>query len=138
MKKILAFIMAAVLMLSMVALTGCGKDNTNVYADLDEFDSYVSADSTIIGEWIETSNTSSADEVSWVFMESTTLHIREVHGANSFTDVSAFNYNDETGELSYYVFNENKAFECKAEISGAKMTLTYDSGEVKTLEKKAN
>lgn len=133
MKRIFAFTLAIVMMLSVFALAGCKKDTTNLYADLEEFDSYVSEDSAILGEWKETST---ADEQVWAFYKSTTLHLTETVDGVSFTTVCTFNFNDETNVLSFYVLTKREAYTYNVVIDGTSMTWTSaDGAETRTFEK---
>lgn len=134
MKKIFAFTLAIVLAFSVFALAGCNNGPKNLYEDFEEFDSYVSADSMILGQWKETSTT---DEWEWTFFDSTTLHKTSIIDGVSRSTVCTFNYNDETGALSFYDISGKQEYAYNVVLSGKTMTWTSaDNTETKTFEKK--
>lgn len=131
MKKILAFVMAGILVLSLFTLAGCKKEK-NLYKDLEGFDSYVSEDANILGVWKETSTT---DEIEWTFYDTTTLHMTK-RADYSVTTVCTYNYNEEAKTLSIYVFTNKTIYDYTVDINGVKLTLTNVSdGVERTFEK---
>lgn len=131
MKKILAFVMAVVLVLSLFTLAGCKKEK-NLYKDLEGFDSYVSEDADILGVWKETSTT---DEVEWTFYDTTTLHM--TRSANSsVTTVCTYNYDEQANTLSIYVFSNKTIYDYTVDISGVELTLTSKSDGAERIFKK--
>lgn len=134
MKRIFAFTMAVLMVISMVALTGCNKEpSNNLYEDFKDFDSYVSEDSQIIGKWKETSTT---DEMVATFFATTTLHLTKTINGLSYSTVCTFNFNDETKVLSYYVFTGEEEHTYNVAFEGDTMTWTSEDGaETRTFEK---
>lgn len=139
MKKILAFALAVMVVLSLFAFVGCSNGDEkvenaeNVNSNIEGFESYVSDDSAILGTWKETST---SDEFEWTFFSSTTLHITETIGESSYSTVCAYNFNDETGELEYYVMTTKKTMNYTATIDGVNMELrSADGNDVRTFEK---
>lgn len=133
MKKIFAFTLAIVMMLSMCLLTGCKKDDNNLYADLENFESYVAEDSEILGKWKETST---ADEYTCTFYDSTTLHLTKTVSGVSTSTVCTFNFNDKTGVLSYYIFTADETHTYNVTIEGTSMIwVSEDGAETRTFEK---
>ena len=104
MKKSLAILFVILMTVSCLFLTACGEETykpENAFEDLDVFDSYVDPYSAIIGNWFEELPEDSEKEtIEWDFFDTTTLHIIETTDGISYSTVSAFNYNEETGELS--------------------------------------
>lgn len=137
MKKLFSLILVLVMIMSCFALAGCGKKSKNLYEDLDEFDSYVADDALILGEWMENlSSEAKSDKTQWGFYDTTTLHITETKDGVSMTTVCTYNYSEETGELSYYMFQNKNVYKVTAEIDGNKMTFKDENGvAVKTFEK---
>ncbi|MGN0453187.1 MAG: hypothetical protein ACI4GZ_05235 [Ruminococcus sp.] len=127
MKRFLALSMVVMLFASLFVFAGCEKKPTNLYADLENFDSYVSEDSNILGEWELESDEL---DVVWGFFNTTTLHITEQVGENQYTTVCTFNFNDDTNDLKVYFLSKEEEVDYAAEIIGDKLTLTATDDEV--------
>lgn len=134
MKKIFAFTLAVLMIFSIFALAGCEKAGTkNIYknSDLGGFKTHVSEDADIIGDWKQVEGPmASVDEVMWHFFPTTGMHITEKKGEISTSTVCAYNFNDETNELSYYVCSgdTHPVHEFNVSIDGDNMVLTAKDG----------
>ncbi len=136
MKKLTSLIMAIILVATLFILTGCNdtgaetpetnNDDTVVIGD---FVSHVDSESSIIGKWVEISGNSNADKYTWLFMKSTTLHMTETYDDVSTSTVCAYNFNEETGELSYYVYNESQEYNVLITFKGDRMVVSSTEGE---------
>ena len=133
MKRIFALALILCMAFSLCSLSGCkDKDAVkNIYADLEEFDSYVPKGSDIIGIWVMTSP--SADE-EWQFFGNTTLHMTKIDGKIKTTTVCTYNY-DGQGLLKAYVLNNKEAYSYNVELKDNKLSLTDSEGVVYTFVK---
>ncbi len=136
MKRIFAFALLLCMVFSLCTLTACDNDKPskayeNIYADFEEFDSFVPKDSDIIGTWAMTSP--STDE-EWQFFANTTLHMTKITGDVRMTDVCTYNYDGE-GNLSAYIFNDSKAHSYTVMIEGKVLTVTDSEGVKSTFVK---
>lgn len=137
MKRFFALVLILCLAFSVMTLAGCKDNNTvkeveNIYADFEEFDSYVPAGSEIIGTWVMTSPTQDSE---WQFFANTTLHMTKIYGETRTSSVCTYNYDGE-GNLSAYVFNDSKAYTYTVELNGNNLTVTDSEGVVYTFTKK--
>ncbi len=135
MKKIFAFTLAVLMIFSVFALAGCKKtETTNIYenADLGGFKTHVSEDSQIIGDWKQLEPASTADETVWHFFATTGMHITETKSGISTSTICAYNYSDETNELSYYICsgNTHPVYDFNVSVVGDNMELTAKDGSV--------
>ncbi len=134
MKKLLAILFVVLMTVSCLFLTACGKETykpENAFEDLEAFDSYVDPYSAIIGNWYEVlPEDSDKETIEWDFFDTTTLHIIETADGISYSTVSAFNYNEETGELSYYMLQDKNIYKAQVEITSEGMTFKDENGEV--------
>ncbi|MBQ9743263.1 MAG: hypothetical protein IJV88_06305 [Ruminococcus sp.] len=145
MKKILAFVLAILVVTSLFALSGCKKapapvpeyarTTNNIHEnEFDDFETHVDADSEIIGEWLETST---GDEVIWTFFASTTLHLTyRSKDATAFSTIGCYNFDDESGELLIRIQNESEHpslvrgdYTYTAKLEEGSMTLTSADGK---------
>lgn len=133
MKKIYAFMLALCMILSAFGLSAC-KDSktTNIYADLEEFDSYVDEDSDIIGTWVMTSPDTNYE---WQFFTNTTLHQTKINGDIRSTTVCTFNYDGE-GTLKIYGLSAKEESQYTAKIDNNTLTLTDANNGKITFDKK--
>lgn len=137
MKRIFAVLLLLCTVFSLCTLTACEGGNTkvdpekNIYADFEEFDSYVPSGSDIIGTWAMTSPETNRE---WQFFANTTLHMTRTDDGVSMTDVCTYNYDGE-GNLSAYIFNDGKAHNYTVAIEGEVLTVTDSEGVKYTFEK---
>lgn len=134
MKKILAILFVVLMTISCLFLTACGRDEykpENLYEDLEAFESYVDPYSAILGNWREDLAEGAEEEtIEWDFYDTTTMHITKTIDGISYSTVSAFNYNEETGDLSYYMLQDKSTHSYKVEITSETMTFKDANGEV--------
>ncbi len=136
MKKFLSLILALCLCLSVFVLTGCknkegGKEGAEGYKENYNFNAYVDKDADILGVWEETlSEESKSDRTVWRFEDTTTLNIVETVGGHSLTIVAAYNYNQETKELTYMILDTKKEYNVKVSFDGEAMFFTDENGEL--------
>jgi len=159
MKKTLSLILVCILALSVLALTGCKKNNDTSdqltgperYKEKYGFEAHVEEDSEIIGEWIEESDKdSNSAKIVWKFEDNGTLFVVEaLKEPNTYaTTDGAFNYNEKDGKIEYLLL-ATKGLNEKAEpipntihekatvsIDDDKMTFTYEDGTTDTFIKK--
>ncbi|MBQ2825319.1 MAG: hypothetical protein IJF19_03495 [Clostridia bacterium] len=136
MKRIFAFTLLLCMVFSLCTLTACGGDKPskaeeNIYADFEEFDSYVPKGSDIIGTWKMTSPSTDRE---WQFFANTTLHMTKTVDGVSMTDVCTYNYDGE-GNLSAYIFNDGKAHSYTVMIEDKVLTITDSEGVKSTFVK---
>lgn len=135
MKKVLSFVLLLCMAFSLCVLTGCKNNSVdhteNIYADLEEFDSFVPSDSDIIGTWTMTSPDSDQE---WRFFANTTLHQTKITGETRMSTVCTYNYDGE-GNLKIYVFNTETESAYTVEIQGSNLTLTDKDGAKSTFTK---
>lgn len=135
MKRIFAFTLLLCMVFSLCTLTACGdkpsKAEENIYADFEEFDSYVPKGSDIIGIWKMTSPSTDRE---WQFFANTTLHMTKTVDGVSMTDVCTYNYDGE-GNLSAYIFNDGKAHSYTVMIEDDVLTVTDSEGVKSTFVK---
>lgn len=100
------------------------------------FEPYVSNDADIVGSWRETTEGLTSDKIVWTFYESATLHITETKNGISFSTVCTCLYDEDTKELSYFIYDQNASTECVVSINGNTMKfLDQDGNIMKTFEK---
>ncbi len=135
MKKITSLIIAVILLVGVLTLAGCDnkepitQNNVTSLVINDDFTASVSMNSPILGKWKEISGKSVADEYTWFFMKSTTVHFTENFDGVLQSNVCNFKFNDETGELSYYVYREDKVYDVIVKFKGDKMFVSSTEGE---------
>lgn len=136
MKKLLSFALLLCIAFSVCTLSACnGNENgdvDNIYADFEDFDSYVPAGSDIIGTWAMTAPTT---DYEWQFFANTTLHQTKIDGDVRTSTVCTYNYDGE-GNLKVYVFNDNAESAYTVVIEGKNLTLTDAEGVKYTFTKK--
>lgn len=138
MKRILSLALVLCMAFSLCALSACNgstnsnKEVENIYADFEDFDSYVPTGSEIIGTWKMTSPTT---DYEWQFFANTTLHQTKIDGDVSMSTVCTYNYDGE-GNLKVYVFTAETEAAYTVAIDGKTLTLTDAEGEVMTFTKK--
>lgn len=136
MKRIFAFLLLLCVVFSLCTLTACGGDKPNkaeenIYADFEEFDSYVPKGSDIIGTWKMTSPSTDRE---WQFFANTTLHMTKTVDGVSMTDVCTYNYDGE-GNLRAYIFNDAKEHAYTVVIEDDVLVVTDSEGVKSTFVK---
>lgn len=136
MKRILSFALILCMAFSLCALSACKEKAPeaveNIYADFEEFDSYVPTGSDIIGTWAMTAPTT---DMEWQFFANTTLHKTKINGDVRTSTVCTYNYDGE-GNLRVYVFNDDAEYAYEVELEGKNLTLTDEDGVKHTFKKK--
>ncbi len=135
MKRIFVLALVLCMAFSLCTLTGCKDDSKpveNIYADFEEFDSYVPTGSDIIGTWVMTSPTT---DMEWQFFANTTLHMTKINGEIRTSTVCTYNYDGE-GNLKVYVFNDSEERAYTVEIKGKDLAVTDSEGVTSTFIKK--
>lgn len=134
MKRIFALVLILCMVFSLCALSGCKNKEyeENIYADFEEFDSYVPKGSDIIGTWVMTSP---QNDMEWQFFANTTLHMTKIAGETRTSSICTYNY-DGQGLLKVYVFNGKDEYDYTVELKGKNLTLTDSEGVVSTFTKK--
>lgn len=135
MKKLSIILLVIVLILSCLSLSGCKKEEeyepVNKYEDLENFTSYVDPGSAILGYWLEDLPEGSEEEsIEWDFYDTTDMHIIKSVDGISYSTASAYNFNDQTGELSYYYLQDKTTHYYKVEFASDTMTFKDANGEV--------
>lgn len=135
MKRILSLALLLCMAFSLCALSACNDNENgpveNIYADFEEFDSYVPTGSDIIGKW---DMTAPATDMEWQFFANTTLHQTKISGDVRTSTVCTYNYDGE-GNLKVYVFNDNAEYAYTVELEGKNLTLTDSEGVKYTFKK---
>ena len=133
MKRIFALALVLCMAFALCTLTACddNKPVENIYADLEEFDSYVPAGSEIIGVWKMTAPTT---DMEWQFFANTSLHMTKIDGEIRTSTVCTYNYDGE-GNLRAYVFNDKAEQAYTVSIEGKNLTLKDTEGVEYTFEK---
>ncbi|MBQ4569636.1 MAG: hypothetical protein IJA62_06265 [Ruminococcus sp.] len=135
MKNWFSLVMAVVMCISVFALSGCKKEDGNEgaesYDDNYSFSAHVDEDADILGVWTEAlAEDSKSEKTIWRFEDSTTLNIIETVGGHSLTVGAAYNYNQETNELTYMILDTKKEYKVKVSFDGDAMIFTDESGEL--------
>ena len=115
MKNWFSLVMAVVMCISVFALSGCKKEDGNEgaesYDDNYSVSAHVDEDADILGVWTEAlAEDSKSEKTIWRFEDSTTLNIIETVGGHSLTVGAAYNYNQETNELTYMILDTKKEY----------------------------
>lgn len=134
MKRFFSLALVLCLMFSVCALSACNDENKpveNIYADLEEFDSFVPSGSDIIGIWEMVSPTT---DMEWQFFANTTLHQTKIQGDVRTSTVCTYNYDGE-GNLKVYVFNDKAEYAYTVVIDGKDLVATDKDGVKYTFEK---
>lgn len=135
MKRIFSLALVLCMAVSLCALSACQEKEPkaveNIYADFEDFDSYVPTGSDIIGTWAMTSPT---DDMEWQFFANTTLHQTKIQGEIRTSTVCTYNYDGE-GNLKVYVFNDSDEYAYTVLIEGKNLTVTDEAGVKYTFEK---
>ncbi len=141
MKNWFSLVMAVVMCISLLVLAGCKKEDAKEgaegYNDNYSFSAHVDKDADILGVWEESlPEDSKSEKTIWRFEDSTTLNIVETVQGHSITVGAAYNYNQETKELTYMILDTKKEYTVKVSFDGDAMFFTDESGElVKTFTK---
>ncbi len=139
MKKVLAVLFVIITVLSFAA---CGKKAAEApvvnqkptqapITHPEGFEPQVADKSEIIGTWTETEV---VDGIcyDWTFYEDADMHRTKVFVAEDVrrSAVGYYNYNEETGEMSYWLISEGETATTsyKVKIDGKNMTLTPAAG----------
>lgn len=133
MKRFFALALILCMAFSLCTLSGCKEKDyeKNIYADLEEFDSYVPRGSEIIGTW---AMTSPQNDMEWHFFANTTLHMTKIDGDIRTSSICTYNYDGE-GLLKVYVFNGEEEYDYTVELKGKTLSLTDSEGVVSTFTK---
>ncbi len=134
MKRIFALALVLCMAFALCTLTACNdkdKPVENIYADFEDFDSYVPQGSEIIGTWKMTAPTT---DMEWQFFANTSLHMTKIQGDVRTSTVCTYNYDGE-GNLRAYVFNDKAERAYTVLIEGKNLTLTDTEGVKYTFDK---
>lgn len=133
MKRIFALALVLCMAFALCTLTACNNEKPveNIYADFEDFDSYVPQGSEIIGTWKMTAPTT---DMEWQFFANTSLHMTKIDGDVRTSTVCTYNYDGE-GNLRAYVFNDKVERAYTVTIEGKSLTLTDTAGVKYTFER---
>ncbi len=95
MKKILAFVLAVMMLASLCVLGGC-SDNSEKTGTADEVSPLDNA--VLVGAW---KVVSTDDEITWLMNSEETLHITETANGQNYTTVCRYTYDKSTGDFEY-------------------------------------
>ncbi|MBQ7999804.1 MAG: hypothetical protein IJ298_01135 [Ruminococcus sp.] len=126
MKKILAFILAILVALSLSVLWGCSDDKDNT--DTTGMSGATVDESPLAGEW---KVTSTDDEILWMMNSQSTLHITAVRDGSKYTVVCRYSYDEQTGEFEYTCLSASGSFKGTLALSETSMIVrSTDNSEV--------
>ncbi len=134
MKRIFVLALVLCMAFALCTLTACNDEDKpvkNIYADLEEFDSYVPDGADIIGTW---KMTAPQTDMEWQFFANTSLHMTKIQGDVRTSTVCTYNYDGE-GNLRAYVFNDKAEQAYTVAIEGKTLTLTDTEGVKYTFDR---
>ena len=130
MKKLLAFVLTALMLISLCVFTGC-SDNSEKTSTSDEVSDAVN--SSLAGEWkVESTD----DEVEWFMNPQETLHITETRDGQKYTTVCRYIYDKDTKTFEYVGLSANTSFKGTITREGSVMMIkSIENDEVVILSK---
>ncbi len=124
MKKILSFILAIFMVLSLFVFCGCdnkpqsGTDESSATAD----------ESPLAGIWTVAATD---DEIEWLLNSQDTLHITKVSSGQKYTTVCKYSYDNKTGEFEYIGLSSSVSFKGTVELEETSMIVKSADGAQK-------
>lgn len=122
MKKILSFVFAVLMLLSLGVFCGCdnsGKGNTDVSGATQD-------ESPIAGTW---KVMSTDDEVEWLLNSEETLHITTIESGKRFSTICRYAYDKNTGEFEYTGLSASVSFKGSVILEGSRMSIKSTDGK---------
>ena len=130
MKKIISFVLAVLMLLSLCIFCGCDnsdKGNTEPYVATHD-------ESPVAGTW---KVVSTDDEIEWLLNSQDTLHITTVTEEKRFSTVCRYAYDKNTGEFEYTGLSASVSFKGTVVLEGSRMSIkSMDGKEIVILQKK--
>ncbi len=130
MKKILAFTLMVIMVISFGALWGCNGNTDNTATSGSTPDEALSP---LAGQW---KVVSTDDEVEWSMNSQDTLHITEIRGGQRYTTVCRYSYDKDTGSFEYTCLSASGSFEGTAKPEGGNLTVVSNDGKTTVVLRK--